>query len=166
MNKKQKLQPDASSPYSASSSVGGRSSPCGSGSKRTLEDLFDITGREEVDAKVARFLYACGVPFNVLRSPYWHSMVKSINRALVGYKSPRYEKARTVLLEKEKSKVKRALTQFIDWWADSRVSIVSDGWTNVRNQHLINILGVSSTGVVFLGAQDSSSVSATSYNIT
>jgi hypothetical protein len=69
--KKQKVQPDASSPFS-SSSVGGRSSPSGSvsGSKRTIEDFLDITGKEEVNAKVARFLYACGVPFNVLRSPY------------------------------------------------------------------------------------------------
>jgi hypothetical protein len=62
--KKQKVQPDASSPVS-SSSVGGRYSPSGSGSrsgsKRTIEDFLDITGKEEVDAKVARFLYACGV---------------------------------------------------------------------------------------------------------
>jgi hypothetical protein len=164
--KKQKVQPDASSPFS-SSSLGGRSSPSGSGSgsKRTIEDFLDITGREEVDAKVARFLYACGVPFNVLRSPYWHSMVKAINKAPIGYKSPRYEKARTVLLDKEKAKVKRALTRFTDGWADVGVSIVSDGWTNVRNQHLINILGVSSTGAVFLGAHDSSSVMASSQNI-
>jgi hypothetical protein len=101
--KKQKVQPDASFPFS-SSLVGGRSSPSGSGSgsgsKRTIEDFLDITGREEVDAKVARFLYACGVPFNVLRSPYWHSMVKAINKAPIGYKSPGYEKARTVLLDK------------------------------------------------------------------
>jgi hypothetical protein len=166
--KKQKVQPDASSPFS-SSSVGGRSSPSGSGSgsgsKRTIEDFLDITGREEVDAKVARFLYACGVPFNVLRSPYSHSMVKTINKAPIGYKSPGYEKARTVLLDKEKAKVKRALTRFTNGWVDVGVSIVSDGWTNVRNQHLINILGVSSTGAVFLGAHDSSSVMASSQNI-
>jgi hypothetical protein len=142
--KKQKVQPDASSPFS-SSSLGGRSSPIGSGSgsKRTIEDFLDITGREEVDAKVARFLYACGVPFNVLHSPYWHSMVKAINKAPIEYKSPGYEKTRTVLLDKEKAKVKRALTRFTDGWADAGVSIVSNGWTNVRNQHLINILGVS-----------------------
>jgi hypothetical protein len=162
--KKQKVQPDASSPFS-SSSVGGRSSPNGRGSKRTIEDFLDITGREEVDAKVARFLYACGVSFNVLRSPYWHSMVKAINKAPIGYKSPGNEKARTVLLDKEKAKVKRALTRFTDGWADVGVSIVSDGWTNVRNQHLINILSVSSTGEVFLGAHDSSSVMASSQNI-
>jgi hypothetical protein len=132
--KKQKVQHDASSAFS-SSSLGGRSSPSGSGSgsKRTIEDFLDITGREEVDAKVARFLYECDVPFNVLCSPYWHSMVKAINKAPIGYKSPEYEKARTVLLDKEKAKVKRALTRFTDGWADAGVSIVYDGWTNVRS---------------------------------
>jgi hypothetical protein len=69
-----------------------------------------------VDAKVVRFLYACGVPFNVLRSPYWHDLVKAINEAPKGYKSPNYEKARTVLLDREKAKVQRALTRFTDEW--------------------------------------------------
>ena len=38
-----------------------------------------------MDSKVYRFLYACGVPFNVLRSPYWHEMVQAINGAPKGY---------------------------------------------------------------------------------
>jgi hypothetical protein len=39
------------------------------GGSRTIEDLLDVGGRDKVDAKVARFLYACAIPFNVLRSP-------------------------------------------------------------------------------------------------
>jgi hypothetical protein len=165
--KKQKLQSDASSRF------GGNTSPsqCGtgsgtSGSRRTIADFLDIGGRDEVDAKVARFLYACGVPFNVLRSPYWHDVVKAINEAPKGYKSPSYEKARTVLLDREKAKVQRALTRFTDEWSDIGVSIVSDGWTNVRNQHLINVLGVSASGAMFLAAHDSSSIIASSQNIS
>jgi hypothetical protein len=60
--KKQKLQSD-----DASSRFGGTSpSPRGfttSTSRRTIGDFFDIGGRDEVDAKVARFIYACGVTF-------------------------------------------------------------------------------------------------------
>ena len=56
-----------------------------------------------------RFLYACGIPFNVLPSPYWHEMVEAIRTAPVGYKSPRYDKARTVGLDKEKAKIQNAL---------------------------------------------------------
>ena len=86
-----------------------------------------------MDGKIVRFLCACGVPFNVLRSPYWHDMVKAINEAPKGYKAPNYEKARTVLLEREKAKVQRALTRFTNEWVDCGVSIVSNGWTNIRN---------------------------------
>jgi hypothetical protein len=38
--------------------------------------------------------------------------------------------------------------------------------TSVRNQHLINVIGVSTSGAVFLVAHDSSSISATSRNIS
>jgi hypothetical protein len=106
MVKKQKFQSD-----DVSSRFGGTSpSPRGSTtptSRRTIGDFFDTGGRDEVDAKVARFLYACGVPFNVLRSPYWHDMVRAINqKPPQGYESPSYEKARTVLLDEEKKKFK------------------------------------------------------------
>jgi hypothetical protein len=66
--KKQKLQSDASSRFGGNTSP----SPHGSGtsgSKRTIADFLDIGGRDEVDAKVVWFLYACGIPFNVLCSP-------------------------------------------------------------------------------------------------
>jgi hypothetical protein len=43
--------------------------------------FLDIGGRDEVDTKVVHFLYACGIPFNVLRSPYWHDLVKGSNEA-------------------------------------------------------------------------------------
>ena len=111
--KKQKLQSDASSKFGGTTSP----SPHGfgtSGSRRTIADFLDIGGRDEVDAKMVKFLYACGIPFNMLRSPYWHDLVKAINEAPKGYKSPNYEKARTVLFDREKAKVQRALTQFTD----------------------------------------------------
>jgi hypothetical protein len=159
--KKQKLQSDASSRF------GGNTSPSHRGfgtfgSRRTTVDFLDIGGRDEVDAKVVRFLYACGIPFNVLRSAYWHDLVKAINKAPKGYKSPNYEKARTMLLDREKAKIQRALRRFTYEWSYIGVSIVSEGWTNVRNQHLINVLGVSSTGAMFLAAHDSSSLIASS----
>ena len=106
-----------------------------------------------MDSKVFRFLYACGIPFNVLRSPYWHEMVEAIRTAPAGYKSPEYDKARTVGLDKEKSKIQTTLGQFTDAWNDYGVSIVSNGWTNVKGKPLTNVLGVSATGAVFLSTR-------------
>ena len=65
-----------------------------------------------------------------------------------------------MLLDREKEKIQRALTRFTDEWSDIGVFVVSDGWTNVRNQHLINVLGVYASGVMFLAAHDSSSIIA------
>jgi hypothetical protein len=73
---------------------------------RTLSEFLDQGCRDDVDAKVYRFLYACGIPFNVLRSPYWHEMVQAINGAPKGYRSPGYDKARTVGLDREEPKSK------------------------------------------------------------
>lgn len=53
-------------------------------------------------------------------------MVKAIHNVPEGYKNPRYEKARAVLLDKEKAKVYRALGRFIDEWLDSGVFIIYD----------------------------------------
>ena len=123
-------------------------------SHRTLSDFLDQGCRDDVDAKVFRFLYANGVPFNVLRSPYWHEMVDAFLGAPKGYKSPGYDKARTVGLDIEKGKIKNALGQFTNSWNEYGVSIVSDGWTNVKGKPLINILGVSASGTVFLSSHD------------
>jgi hypothetical protein len=71
-----------------------------------------------------------------------------------------------VLLDREKAKIQAGLSRFTSKWSDVGVSIVSNGWTSVRNQHLINVIGVFASGVVFLAAHDSSSISATSQNIS
>jgi hypothetical protein len=118
-----------------------------------------------VDAKVYRFLYACGIPFNVLRSPYWHEMVQAINGAPKGYRSPRYDKARTVGLDRERAKIQGALGKFTNEWNLNGVSIVSDGWTNVKGKPLINILAVSKSGAIFLSAHDYSDRYKTGINI-
>jgi hypothetical protein len=71
-----------------------------------------------------------------------------------------------VLQDKERAKIQRPLVRFTNECAESGVSNVSDDWTNVRNQCLINVLGVSTSGVVFLVARDFSSITTFSQNIS
>jgi hypothetical protein len=90
--KKQKLQSDDFSSRFGYTSPSPRRSTTYT-SRRTIGDFFDTGGRDEVDTKVARFLYACGVPFNVLHSPYCHDMVRAINeKAPQGYRAPTMRK--------------------------------------------------------------------------
>jgi len=141
----------------------------GSGSsslrRRTISDFLDEGSRNDVDSKIYRFLYANGIPFNVLRSPYWHEMVSAINDAPTGYKSPGYDKARTVGLDHEKAKISHSLNKMTSSWTDNGVSIVSDGWTNVKGKPLISVLAVSRSGPIFLAAHDYSDKFKTAINI-
>ena len=92
-------------------------------------------------------------------------MVQTINGAPIGYRSPRYDKARTMGLDKERAKINSALGKFTNDWSLYGVSIISDGWTNVKGKPLINILGVSASGAVFLLAHDYSDRYKTSINV-
>ena len=96
----------------------------------------------------------CGVPFNVLHSPCWHEMVQAINGAPKGYMSLGYDRARTVGLDRERAKINSSLGKFTNDWSNYGVSIVSDGWTNVKGKPLIIILGVPASGAVFLSTHD------------
>ncbi|KAL7588283.1 hypothetical protein Lser_V15G40136 [Lactuca serriola] len=96
--------------------------------------------RNLVDLKIMRGLCANGIPFNVLRNPHFCEMVNAITRAPEGYKPPSSEKARTTLLDECVRDVEKELTPFKDTWYSQGVSIVSDGWSNVKHEPLINVL--------------------------
>jgi hypothetical protein len=81
-------------------------------------------------------------------------MLQVINGAPKGYRSPEYDKARTLGLDRERAKIQGALGKFTNDWNRHRVSIVSDGWKNVKGRPLMNILGVSASGAVFLSTHD------------
>jgi hypothetical protein len=111
-NKSKKSRVESKSQTSSSQRMfNGRSpSPHASGfspmhlEHRTISDFLDQGCRDDVDAKLFRFFYACGIPFNVLRSPYWHEMVQPINGAPKRYNSLEYNKARTMRLHTERAK--------------------------------------------------------------
>ena len=126
-----------------------------------IEDAFKMMDRDMVDMRVMRGLCANGIPFNVLRNPQFHEMVSAINKGPKGYKAPSYEKARTTLLDECKRNVEKDLIPVKDTWYSHGVSIVSDGWTNVKHQPLINIVAVNSRGAMFLYAEDFSGIEKT-----
>ncbi|KAM0895676.1 hypothetical protein ACQ4PT_023688 [Festuca glaucescens] len=119
-----------------------------------LAEAFAGMERDGVDMHIMMFLCANGIPFNVLRSPQYPEMVAAIQKAPKGYKPPAYEKARTTLLDACKRKVETDLDPVRQTWYFHGVSIVSDGWTNMKNQPLINVMASNSCGSMFLYAED------------
>ncbi|KAJ9560251.1 hypothetical protein OSB04_005411 [Centaurea solstitialis] len=135
-------------------------------SKKRLEESFKMLERNAVDMKIIRGLCANGIPFNVLRNPHFIEMVHAIKKAPNGYKPPSSEKARTVLLDECVRDVEKDLTQVKDTWLTQGLSIVSDGWSNVKNRPLINVLAVNSRGAMFMYAEDFSGVEKTGLEIS
>ncbi|XP_023738023.1 uncharacterized protein LOC111886014 [Lactuca sativa] len=85
-------------------------------------------------------------------------MITAINRAPAGYKAPSYDKARTVLLDECVRDVEKGLTSVKDTWYTQGVSIVSDGWSNVKHRSLINVIATNSRRAMFMYAKDFSGV--------
>ncbi|KAL6976600.1 hypothetical protein U1Q18_052716 [Sarracenia purpurea var. burkii] len=133
--------------------------------KGLLEESFALMDRHAVDSTIVSALCANGIPFNVLRNPQFCRRVTAINRGPKGYKAPSFEKARTSLLDEVKTSVEKELIPVKDTWYTDGVSIVSDGWSNVRKNPLINILAVNSRGAMFLYAEDYSGVEKSGVNI-
>jgi hypothetical protein len=94
---------------------------------------------------VARAIFACGIPFNVVRSPYWKDIVKAINEAPQGFKGPNYEKVKTVLLQKERAMIHDILKPVRNSWTSTGVSIISNGWTDTKQRSLVNVIASSPT---------------------
>ncbi|MCO5594625.1 hypothetical protein L7F22_048658 [Adiantum nelumboides] len=115
----------------------------------SVEGMFKYASRESVDEAVTRYFYACGMPFVIARSPYFHEMVNAISSFGKGYKAPNYEKLRTTLVESEVAKVSSRLAGIKSSWPHYGCSIVSDGWTDTAKRPLINLMFSSAGGVVF-----------------
>eukprot|EP01018_Ginkgo_biloba_P019121 Gb_37880 [translate_table: standard] len=120
-----------------------------------MQSLFEIENRGEVDLAIARFFYANGISFNVARSPYYGEMDKAIMGAPSGYKPPGFEKLRTTLVDKKKARVEEVAPLKHTWSIDG-CSIVMDGWIDIRNRPLLNIIVSSTSGLYFLRAIDCS----------
>lgn len=95
----------------------------------------------------ARALYACGIPFNVLRNPFMHEALQSIAQA--GYHNggtfapPSYEEVRGPLLEAEVKLVDEDLSRLLEKdRATYGIVITADGWTNVQSRPIINVMSV------------------------
>ena len=121
--------------------------------KRRIEDAFKMLEREEVDMKILRGLCANGIPFNVLRNPQFIEMIQAIKKAPEGYKPPSYEKATTSLLDQCVRDVGKELDPVKHTWLMQGVSVISDGWSNVKSEPHINVISKNSIGATFMYTQ-------------
>ncbi|GMJ08624.1 hypothetical protein like AT4G15020 [Hibiscus trionum] len=121
--------------------------------------------RHQVDILIVRALCANGIPFNVLRNPDFLAMLKGVNQAPKDYKPPSFDRARTTLVDECQRQLEKELTLVKDTWTTQGTSIVSDGWTNVKRQPLINVVASNNCGSMFMYAKDFTGQERTGENI-
>ncbi|XP_052195081.1 uncharacterized protein LOC127803091 isoform X3 [Diospyros lotus] len=116
-----------------------------------IAKAFDMQTRAQLDAEIARMFYTGGLPFNLVRNPYYLSSYSfAANHPLGGYVPPGYNKLRTTLLQQEKTNVEKLLEPIKSTWLGKGVSIVTDGWSDPQRRPLINFLVVYENGPMFI----------------
>eukprot|EP01018_Ginkgo_biloba_P023691 Gb_23815 [translate_table: standard] len=83
-------------------------------------------------------------------------MAKAIMGAPSGYTPPGFEKLRITLVDKEKARVKEEVAPLKHAWSIDGCSIVMDGWTDICNRPLLNIIVSSTSGPYFFRVIDCS----------
>lgn len=86
------------------------------------------------------------------RSPYFKNALKKIADFGKEYVPPGPEALKTTLLEKAKERVTDRLADIKRSWRSTGCTILSDGWSDLCHQSLINVLVYCPRGVFFLKA--------------
>jgi hypothetical protein len=121
-----------------------------------VSGMYNILDRDDTDDAIGKFLSANGIPFHVVRFPYYKEMVQAIAKIGPSYVPPGEHKLRTTILDRQVSKINVQKERMRQTWLRFGCSIVMDGWTDIRKRPLINIIVTSSEGPFFLKVVDCS----------
>ncbi|KAH7422553.1 hypothetical protein KP509_12G013900 [Ceratopteris richardii] len=114
--------------------------------------------QKAAEIQIGRCVIECNLAFNVVRTEAWRRMVKAI--AQVGpcddWYGLDYKRLRTTMLDEERDRIEVQLEPIKTSWVKYGCSIISDGWSDTRRRHIINILVSSCLGTYFLRAVDAS----------
>ena len=84
-------------------------------------------------------------------------MMESIGQYGPRYRGSSYYEARVPWLERAVKRTSTLRAKHEEAWKEYGCSIMLDGWTDIRQRHLINFLANSPAGTYFIGSIDASS---------
>ena len=102
---------------------------------RGFFDFMDEASQRNADECFARAIYATGSPLMLPSNVYWKRFLNVLRPA---YNPPTRHALSTHLLDEEFNRVQTKVKQTIDQ-ADC-ISVISDGWSNIRGQGIINYI--------------------------
>jgi hypothetical protein len=122
----------------------------------SLQEGFNASAKDILDKAWAAAFYEANIPFNVVRHPaFIHAIQETARQRMPAYRPPSYNALRTSLLTSKKADVERKLGQKLGNSIEKYgVTLCSDGWDNVQNRPLLNIIQCGTNGDLFLGTID------------
>ncbi|XP_020988556.2 uncharacterized protein LOC107458126 [Arachis duranensis] len=105
---------------------------------------------------IARWFYQAGIPLNPVRLKSFQEILWAVGSFGPNLPTPTYHALRVPLLNKELEYTKDLLKGHKEQWKKYGCSIMSDAWTDKRQQSIINFLVNSLTGTIFLKSIDAS----------
>lgn len=131
--------------------------PVASTSNYTMEKYTDkLSGKDiaELDQLFAQFMFRCALSFRVADSKSLQAFIKKLRPA---YTVPSAYRLRTTLLDYTYNEMKAKTDKFME--DASFYTMISDGWTNIKGEHLVNfMIQVPGKGPFFYKSIDTSSI--------
>ena len=100
-------------------------------------DSMNTNDTESLDLLVAKFFYRTGILFNTVDCDEWKAMWNFVRSS---YSPPSSKKLHTILLQRTNKMVKEECLNVIK--DAETVALVTDGWSNMRKDHLVNYITV------------------------
>ncbi|XP_028801342.1 uncharacterized protein LOC114756562 [Neltuma alba] len=124
--------------------------------QKTMNEM--VKDRELVIQDICKCIYGNALSFNLVRSPLFIQMLKSVGEYGRGLKPPSYHEVRVSHLKKAVDKIQESLAKYKKEWEKWGCTLICDGWTDGKGRSLTNFLVNSPSGTVFLKSVDTSSV--------
>ena len=91
----------------------------------------DNTFKAKLDDQIAKFFYACNIPFNVAEHPQWLKMIELLRP---GYLPPNRKALAGPLLEKTHGEIELNMQEDLH---QKEVTLIQDGWSDIHNTPVI-----------------------------
>lgn len=100
--------------------------------------LFNIVSKSQkqvIDRKLAKAIYVGGAPLSLVEQPLWKELFGELQPS---YKLPSRKYLSTTLLDETYSEMEKEITERLNSGSDLHLQL--DGWSNIRNEGIINFL--------------------------
>ena len=110
---------------------------------------FNSASADRLEEAIGEFIFYGGLPFNLVKSPYFKSLLEAAKSTRTPIIVPNINKLRTGLLENKKAATKERVTEILKKSNVTKLTVASDGWENISKKPIINCMIVCPAGEIF-----------------